>query len=308
MAKKKNSKKTTPKVVEPQKKETMKSKVEIKQPPKDKQERMSRIVGSIFIGLGVLLVAFGIYSIIRFREEPILNIDLEPPVLSEVTALTSGQTIIIRGTAQGFDEVFIYINDEKAGRAKIQNDYTFSYEYTVENEGEFQINIAGVKGFPNRVISSRTEAKTSLVDWTNPSTESVSLIFGEETNKETFILAGTAEPLSTVTVRRGTVINDVIANEQGEFRIENIPLEEGKNVFTVSIKDRAGNEVILEEKIRVTFSPEGEINGDAVVDENIPQASGELDILFGNQLMFVFAIVALVIFSTRLVYLYKRNR
>lgn len=309
MAKKKDIKNTTQtNVVKQQKEENMKSKVEIKKPERNSQEKISRLVGSIFIGLGVLLVAFGIYSFIRFREEPVLDIDLEAPVLTEVTSLTSGDKIQVRGEAPMYDDVYIYVNDVKVGSSKVGEDDNFSYEYVVDEQGEYSVTVAGVKGFPNRVMGPRSETKIATVDWTDPDVDSVTLKYGEETNKDTFVMAGVSEPLSTITVKRGILSYSTIANAQGEYRLEGIELEEGKNVFTVSIKDQAGNEVTLEEKVRVTYSPMGDINGDAVVDGNIPQASGEFDTLIGNQIMMMFGAIALVAFGSSMVVMYNKRR
>ena len=309
MAKKKNIKNTTPK--NSNQEESMKSKVEIKSPEKNRQEKMSRIVGSVFIGLGVLLVAFGIYSFIRFREEPALNIDLEAPTLSEVTPLTNGKSITIRGKASGFEDVFIYSNDIKIGSTKVQDDGTFSYEYTVDKEGEYIISAAGVKGFPNRVMSPRSDIKSAVVDWTKPDASKFTSVYGGETNKNTFTVAGNAEPLSTVTINRGTQSYSAVADNDGKYRIEGIALDEGKNVFTVTVKDKAGNETTIEEKIRVTYSPTGSINGDAVSgvsNENIPQAAGELDTFIENQIMLIFAVIAIIAFGVSYTYAYKKNR
>jgi len=309
VAKKKDIKNTTQtNVVKQQKEENMKSKVEIKKPERNSQEKISRLVGSIFIGLGVLLVAFGIYSFIRFREEPVLDIDLEAPVLTEVTSLTSGDKIQVRGEAPMYDDVYIYVNDVKVGSSKVGEDDNFSYEYVVDEQGEYSVTVAGVKGFPNRVMGPRSETKIATVDWTDPDVDSVTLKYGEETNKDTFVMAGVSEPLSTITVKRGILSYSTIANAQGEYRLEGIELEEGKNVFTVSIKDQAGNEVTLEEKVRVTYSPMGDINGDAVVDGNIPQASGEFDTLIGNQIMMMFGAIALVAFGSSMVVMYNKRR
>jgi hypothetical protein len=308
VAKKKNIKNAAQKAVKQE--ESMKSKVEIKSPDKDRQEKMSRIVGSIFIGLGVLLVAFGIYSFIRFREEPALDINLEAPTLNEVTPLTNGETITIRGTAQDFDDVFIYVNDTKIASVKVEDDDTFSYEYTVDKEGEYIISAAGVKGFPNRVIGPRSDIRSSIVDRTDPNPENFTFVYGEETNKDTFIVAGNAEPLSTITVKRGTESYSAVADSEGKYRIEGITLDDGKNVFTVSAKDQAGNEIVLDDKIRVTYSPTGDINGDAVagVSDDIPQAAGELDTLIGNQLMILFGVLAVIAFGTSYAYSYRKNR
>lgn len=310
MAKKKNNKnsKAAHKEVKSTSEVNMKEKVEVKQPISKSQDRVSRIVGSAFIGLGVLLVAFGVYSFIRFREEPTLDANLEAPVLSEVTSLTNGDRVIVRGQALGYDNVFVYVNDEKMESVKVNREGIFEYEYVVSSEGDYKIDVAGVKGFPNRNISVRSSAKTSVIDWSAPDVDTVTFKYGEETNKETFTLIGTGEVDATVTVQRGVATYEGMIDGEGNFRIEDIPLDEGKNVFGVSIKDLAGNEADLDTKIRVTYSPSGSVNGDAVVDENIPQAAGEFDALFGNQLMSLFALIALVAFSSTSAFLYYKRK
>ncbi|MBP6976619.1 hypothetical protein KBB42_03440, partial [Candidatus Dojkabacteria bacterium] len=185
MAKKKEIKKNALKY---QDSESMMSKVEIKQPMPANQERISRLVGSVFIGLGVLLVAFGIFSYIKFREEPLLDPKLESPKLEEVTSITNGDKIKIKGLASGYDNVFIYLDEEKVGDVKVDDESKFSYEYTAEDEGEYKFYIAGVKGFPNRNISPKSEGMTGIIDKTGPDKNTVSLKYGEETNKETYIL------------------------------------------------------------------------------------------------------------------------
>ena len=306
MAKKKNIKKSASKVSK--KEESMKNKVEIKQPSSAKQEKLSRLVGSIFIGLGVLLVAFGIFSYIKYREEPLLDPEFESPLLENVTSVTNGDVIKIQGNAKGYDSVFIYVNDEKIAEAKVDDDSKFSYEYTVEKEGEYKIAVAGVKGFPSRKISPKSEIATSIVDRTAPSKEGVTLKYGPETNRNTFVLVGTVEPNATVEVKRGTDSFSALADKDGNFRIEGIKLEEGKNVYSVYIKDLAGNEVQLDEKVRVNYSPLGSVNGDAVVDENIPQAAGTFDELIGNNLMMVFGLLALLAFVISSSVVYLKNK
>lgn len=305
MAKKKENKMNAPKY---QDIESMKSKVEIKQPMPANQERISRLVGSVFIGLGVLLVAFGIFSYIKFREEPLLDPKLEAPKLEEVTSITNGDTVMVKGTAVGYDNVFIYLDEEKVGDVKVDDDSKFSFEYTTEDEGSYNFSVAGVKGFPNRNISAKSESMVAVVDKTAPDGDTVALKYGEETNKETYILAGTTEPNATVKVKRGTESYEGLADKDGAFRIEGIPLDEGKNVFSVYVSDLAGNETLLDEKVRVTYSPTGSVNGDAVVDENIPQAAGTFDELIGNNLMMLFGVLALMAFIGSSTVVYLKNR
>lgn len=306
MAKKKNTKKSASKVSK--KEESMKNKVEIKQPVSQSQEKLSRLVGSIFIGLGVLLVAFGIFSYIKYREEPLLSPEFESPQMENVTSVTNGDVIKIQGSAKGYDNVFIYVNDEKVGDVKVGDDSKFSYDYTVEKEGEYKVSVAGVKGFPTRKISPKSEIMASIVDKTAPSKDGVTLKYGAETNKNKFILAGTVEPNTTVEVKRGTETFSALADKDGNFRIEGITLEEGKNVYSVYIKDLAGNQVQLDEKVRVNYSPSGSVNGDAVVDQNIPQAAGTFDELVGNNLMMIFGILALLAFITSSSVVYLKNK
>ncbi|HBB64979.1 MAG: hypothetical protein UR49_C0024G0006 [candidate division WS6 bacterium GW2011_GWF2_33_92] len=286
----------------------MRSKVEIKQPLPQNQERISRLVGSVFIGMGVLLVAFGIYSFIRYREEPLFNPDLEAPTLDEVTSITNGDKIMVKGSAAGFDEVFVYVNEEKIDTTKLDDDSKFSYEYIVDEEGEYAISVAGVKGFPNRTIGPRSTSKIAIADWTAPSQDSVTLRYGQETNKNTFTLAGTTEGNASVEVKRGTESFGGLSDSKGNFRIEGIALDEGKNVFSIYVEDSAGNQVTLDEKIRVSYSPTGTVNGDAVVDEDIPQAAGAFDTLFGNQLMMLFGLIALIAFGVSSSVVYIKNK
>lgn len=304
MAKKKESNKSASKYIE---NDSMRNKVEIKQPISPTQERVSRLVGSLFIGLGVLLLAFGVFSYIKFREEPLLDPNLEAPKLEESTTITNGDTLKIKGNASGYDNVFVYVNEEKVGEAKVE-DSKFSYDYKVEDEGEYSISIAGVKGFPNRKISSKSDLMSSVVDRTGPDAQSVTFKYGEETNKDTFILVGSTESNASVVVKRGTESFDGLADKDGNFRIEGIALDEGKNVFAINIKDLAGNEITLDEKVRVTYSPTGSVNGDAVVDENIPQAAGTFDELIGNNLMMIFGLLALFAFVGSSTVSYLKNK
>lgn len=305
MAKKKEIKNNAQKREE---NESMMSKVEIKQPMPANQEKISRLVGSVFIGLGVLLVAFGIFSYIKFREEPLLDPKLEAPKLEEVTSITKGDKILIKGSATGYDNVFIYLDEEKVGDVKVDDDSKFSYEYTAEKEGSYKFFIAGVKGFPNRNISPKSEGMVAVVDRTAPNKEAVTLNYGAETNKSTYILVGKTEAGATIRVKRGTESYEGLADKAGSFRIEGIPLDEGKNVFSVYVIDLAGNEVLLDEKIRVSYSPSGSVNGDAVVDENIPQAAGTFDELIGNNLMMIFGVLALLALFGSSTVVYLKNR
>ena len=84
------------------------------------------------------------------------------------------------------------------------------------------------------------------------------------------------------------------------------------NVFNVVVKDTAGNESVMDSEIKVTYSPESSVNGDAVNDSSLPVAAGEFsrmtDFLFGNNLVIVFGILALISGITTTSVLYVKSK
>ena len=316
--KKDNSKKSkSPKSKKPliikkkkEEKESMKEKLEIKQT--NSNDKASRIVGTIFIGLGVLLVAFGIYSFIKFKAEPTFNEELAIPTMEYVTDVTNQSEIEVKGTAVDLDSVALFINDERVDETRVKNDDSYTFTYEVDGEGEYAISVAGLKGFPFREISTRSESVIALVDTTTPSVEGVKLVYKEETSESTFKLSGTVEPKVTVKLSRGVNEYSATADENGEFLIEGATLDEGKNVFYVSLTDEAGNTVSLDEKVRIAYSPDADLNGDGAVsgttDDQLPQAAGELDNLVIRNLMIIFGLAALFVFSGSWVYALNRKK
>ena len=174
---------------------------------------------------------------------------------------------------------------------------TFEYGHTIEDEGIYAVSVAGVKGFPKRYISLQSDMKMIEVDRTDPVLTKID--YPEEVGTESFTLVGNVEPDAKITVTRGTDEYVATCDEQGNFKISQILLDEGPNVFGVSITDEAGNEVELEEKVKVTYSTDSDVNGNAVTDE-IPVAAGELEEamqeLLGNNLMMLFGLLAILAF------------
>lgn len=295
-------------------KESMKKKVEIKT-PNNGADKASRIVGTIFIGLGILLVAFGLYSFLKFRAEPTYNEELETPTIEFVTDVTNEEEIVVRGKAPGYSSVAVFVNDERVGETRVRDDaYEFTYE--IEDEGEYAVAVAGLQGFPFREISPKTSTEIAQVDRTAPDVEDIDLQYIEETNESTFTLTGNTEPKVTVQVRRGVSTYEATADDSGDFRVEGISLDEGKNVFYLNLTDPAGNTVSLDEKVRIAYSPDADLNGDGVVDDRdvagtgdtLPQASGELDNLLVRNLMLIFGLASLFVFSGSSIYAFNRKK
>ncbi len=276
-------------------KDSMVSKVEIKRP--EDQEKISKIVGSIFIFLGILLISYGIYSFVKFSKTPQLDESLESPSLSGTEVLTNDEEIVIRGLADGYDEVFVYVDNEEVSRTKVMKDSTFEYTHATPVEGKYAVSVAGVKGFPKRYISMQSEMRIVEVDRTVPVLAEIK--YSPEVGTETFTVIGKVEPGAEVTVRRGTDKYVVTCDDNGDFKIMGILLDEGPNVFAVEVMDKAGNVTKQEDGIKIAYSPNSTVNGDAISDY-LPVAAGELEaamkIIKENNLMVIFGLIALIAF------------
>ncbi len=311
MAKKKTkSVQTAPKAEKKisRKQESMASKVEIKN-PKD-SEKVSRIVGSIFIVLGILLVGFGVYSFVKYNATPTLDEKLVPPSMADVSAVTKEEIVSVSGNASGYDTVIVYVNGEKTQTVKVDKEGNFLVTVNLANEGQYEITTAGIKGFPKRYISAASLAETVSVDRTVPELKDIK--YAAEVGTETFTVTGTVEPDAQVIIKRGTDYYSATCDAEGNFKIASIALDEGANIFNVLIKDVAGNETYLESKIKITYSPDSDVNGDAVEDESLPVAAGEesimKDFFLGNALVMVFGILALVGATASTVVVYSKYK
>lgn len=298
--------------------QSMVSKVEVKTAKVTDQDKVSRTLGTIFIILGLALVAYGIFSFVKYNREPVLDESLEAPFVSETNNLVNTDEITIEGIASGYNDVFIYVNGEYVGKTNVDKDGNFSYKYPVLGEGKYEVSVAGIKGFPKRYMSNKSESKVIEVDKTGPVLQKIT--YSSEVGTPTFSLTGNSEAGCEVSIKRGTSIYRGECDDSGKFTISGIALDEGPNVFTMEIKDKAGNVTNVEEKVKVTYSLEsdvngeavGDLNGDGVSDTSLPVASGDLGEALGfilqNRLMFIFGILAIAsfMFSTGVV-LVKKN-
>lgn len=315
MAKKKNKSaqiKTSPsknvKNQKPVAKDSMVSKVEIRE---RRNYTLSRIIGTLLIVLGVLLVGYGIFSYIRSNKTPKVDESLRPPTTSQTQSVTNAEEILIKGEAEGLDKVLVFLDNEEIGKAKVNKDGSYEYAHKVENEGKYIISTAGMKGFFKKLLTPKSGPIVVTVDRTAP--EMTDIKYSSEVGTDNFGVIGNAEPGSTVVVKRGVDVYETEADETGLFAIKDITLEEGPNVYSVEVKDSAGNVNQIEKKIEVTYSKESSVNGNAVVDENLPVASGELEaalsVIRDGKIMLMLGIIAFVAFlASSAVVIAKRHR
>lgn len=298
MAKKKS--KTTQKktaVINNRSKTSMVSKVEVKEP---KENFLSRIIGTLFICLGLILIFYGIFSFIRNNRSPYVNDAFTSPTLSGTPTVVNGDSIIVKGQAEGYRNVEVYLDNEPVGKAKVNKDGFYEFSKKIEDEGRYILSVAGLKGFFKRSVSPKSDPVVVKVDRTAP--ELTKLDYSKEVGTQTFGIVGEAEPGSKILLKRGTDLYEAIADINGKFQLKDISLEDGTNVYALAVKDEAGNINEIEEKVSVIYSKDSAVNGNAVTDSNLPVAAGELDIALSvmrdGRIMSLFGIMALLAFIT----------
>ena len=290
-------------------KDSMVSKVEIKE---KKENYLSRLIGTLFIVFGLLLIGYGIFSYIKNNNNPKLDESLTAPSLTETLKAVNGDELVVKGDAQGFNKAQVYVDNELVGTAKINKDGKFEYIHKVADEGKYIVSVSAIKGFFKKLVTPKSDPIIVSVDRTAP--ELAKINYSKEVGTETFAVVGEGEPGSTVVVKRGTDIYETEVGSDGKFVVKDISLrDEGTNVFSVVLKDEAGNSKEVEEKVTVLYSKASSVNGNAVIDSDLPVAAGELElalsILKDAKIMSILGLLALIAFVTSSgVVIAKKNR
>ena len=310
MAKKKiNSAKKNNQKVSNSSKDSMVSKVEIRE---KRESSLSRLIGTLFIVFGLLLIGYGIFSYIKNNKNPQLDESLSSPSIADTVTAVNGENMVVKGIAEGFKNAQVYIDNELVGTAKIGKDGNFEFIQKIEDEGKYIVSVSAIKGFLKKIVTPKSDPIIVSVDRTAPELSKIN--YSKEVGTETFALSGEAEPGSKVVVKRGTDIYEAEVGNDGKFVLKDISLrEEGSNVFSVVLKDEAGNSKEVEEKVSVVYSKDSSVNGNAVIDSDLPVAAGELQlalsILKDGQIMGIIGILALIAFlASSGIVIYKKNR
>lgn len=286
----------------------------------------ARILGAIFVVSAlviilVLIIAYGL-SKLSYRVDPNLPI----PTLNELPKYTKEETIDVSGTVLPGETVALYQDgDLLKYRAETDDDGDFTFEEVeLEEEGETEFEAAVIRGGLLKKRSEKSNTVSTIVDWTAPSSK-VEVSYDETVSNGKTSIEGKAEENSTVILEDEDGNKyETKADEDGKFKFDDVKLKSGKNVFSIKVKDEAGNEVVSGTEIEITA--EGDINGPGASTgpdgtdgtgtdgQQLPESAGELDrameFLFGNNIMFVFSILALAVFgaSTASVMWHSRKR
>lgn len=282
---------------------------------KDSDTRLARFIGMAIIILGVVILLMVLAAAFLANRDPRVDKGLTVPTV-KVEEYVDSKDFDVRGQTDPDTEVEIRVqSDFDSSKDEYQNTETYSVEVdgdgefvaevSVDEEGEYAVSAATIKGFPIKSISEFSEPVVVTVDTTAPSAN-VELNY-PDTAKSGFTLSGTVDPDTEVILEGEDTTYIDISDDEGAFAIENIDMgDKEESEFTVVLRDKAGNERELNEKVVVrntaVTGQEGDLNGDGVTTgPDLPEASGPLEdglaAVASNQLIVLMGLAALGIFA-----------
>jgi hypothetical protein len=282
----------------------------------------SRLVGVGLIVFGALLVILAVVLVILSRKDPKVDDSFDVPSI-EVSRYSDDDSATISGETDGKGKIMVWVNDELQDDLLSIEDGEFEAELDLKEEGDYEINVALLKGFIFKKRSEKSDSAMVTVDTTAPSSD-VELSYDEEVEDGVVNISGEAKEGNVKVILSGDRKYAVTADKDGKFEFEGLSLEAGKNEYKVSLEDRAGNKKTLARTIVVTSAVEdtGDLNGDGVTDKNdlntsdtgkeIPEAAGELksalNAMMANKMLVIFGFAAVAIFSVNSAVVLKKAR
>lgn len=255
-------------------------------------------IGALIFGLVVLLAI--LLLVVITRISPRVDSSLQVPVLKELPAYTNSEKIVLEGTAKDATQVIIYVDEKQESNfANVNQDGSFSYEFTFPSEKKYKFEAASLTG---TIVKSRSD-KSSPVEITFDKTAPSKTITFDQSNKTVdagkVTVKGKAEADSTVTIKKDDKSYITTTDKDGNFEIKDVQLSNGENVFSVEVKDKAGN-VVKANDLKIVYNGAGSLNGGGVkTGPELPNSAGLLEDALSsigvNNLMFSFGLFALVL-------------
>ncbi|WP_157535751.1 Ig-like domain-containing protein [Microbacterium sp. Root166] len=173
-------------------------------------------------------------------------VDSIAPVAPVVTtpangSITNDTTPLITGTAEANSTVEVFIDDVSVGTAPADGSGAWSLTSPVLTEGSHSVHATSTDAAGNTSVDSNTN--TFIVDSVAPAAPVlVTPANGSVTSDNTPDVTGTAEPLSTVTVRiDGVVAGTAPVDALGNWTITTGILLDGPHTAVATASDAAGN-------------------------------------------------------------------
>lgn len=316
MAKKNKKKNSLPQVQEVQTVETVESNESMTQKVNqssvfEEDSLLARVIGLGLVALGVVFVILAIVVVYLSRQAPELDREVQVPTVVVEKTDIKDESVQVRGKAPKDEKVAIYLNGQQQDLlAEVDGDGNYSYNLEVTKEGRNEIQAATVVGFPNKRRSDLSQKIIVNADFTAPSTNA-ELNYDPVVTNGVLNMTGKIDPNTKITVESGDEKYSAQSDAEGNFALNDIKVEAEEESFDIVLEDKAGNRRELARKVDVTYPAyaehaNGDLNGDGVTtgvngtSTQIPEASGELtealQTVFGNNLMSMFALIAIGVF------------
>lgn len=205
----------------------------------------------VFIIVSVLLFTFGFKLVIQAsvilsnllsKESTATQQDTEEDQdffgtvnVDSLPTATNSAKLLVSGTTSDFDEVQIYINDEKVKDAKTASDNEFSEEVGDLKKGENEIYVKAIARKAKKTKSSDVYTVIYISD--KPKLEISEPGDNSTVNRQEVRIVGNTDKGNTVSVNNLPVVVDL----NGKFQ-KSIRLKDGENKIEVKVLDIAGNE------------------------------------------------------------------
>jgi hypothetical protein len=294
------------------------------------ENQTGKILGAFFVIAGLLLIGvlliFYILSKLPYRTDP--NIPI--PTLEEADEYTNEDTIDISGEVVPGETVVLYKDDDMTNKkVKADDDGDFTFEdIELEEEDEYKFQAASTRGWILKKRSEKSNAVYVTYDATDPSAK-VNLEYPKETDSDSVTIKGEAEKDSLVILKKDGEEYETETDEEGNFELKNVQLDEGENEFEVIVEDKAGNRTTSSTDVniaRIARKDSGDLNGPGASDErderdertangeneDLPESAGELEaaleIISQNNLMFALGLMAVLVFAASSAGVYFFNK
>ncbi|MCK9369074.1 Ig-like domain-containing protein [Candidatus Dojkabacteria bacterium] len=268
----------------------MTKKLEVKS---SKEEGMfSMVMGTVIVALGILLFVSGVVMLVLYNLPPREDAALVTPIVTQLPKESNLKEIVVKGTSE-YSKVMIWVNDSVVNKNVEVKDGSFEYAIPQTAEGGYKVEVAAINGFPLRHRSLKSSTQVITLDWTAPKSD-ILFSYTKNTDLKKISVSGVAEPDVTVVLQKNGKEYFAQSDSNGKFKVKNVPLVEGKNNFTVVLRDAAGNTTRADQKVSVIYAS-GNIDGDGV--STLPNSAGSLEdaavFLMQNKLMSIFGLMAL---------------
>jgi hypothetical protein len=274
---------------------------------KEDQNVVLKVIGLAIIIFGLLaLLILGVIAIVT-RISPRVDTSMEVPVVSSLAEYTNQDSVRVEGTVSGVSQVIIYADGVVDSVVDVKNG-RFDKTFKLTTEKKYTYEAAGVQGVILRSRSEKSDPVSTIYDKTGPSSKVEIFELPEEVTTSKLDIKGQAEPNTTITFKSDNKNYPGKVDSSGNYKVTIPDLKPGENIFSIEIKDAAGNITQVKKTFKVVYNVRANINTTGAstnaaaatttsTNNALPNSAGPLDdamaAVMQNKFIFGFGVFAL---------------